>query len=461
MAVDQPDQETPPSAGGKTESPDTQVHAGSRANAARRIFRPMDPFFKSIATSFPKLLNSLIALACIYVVLALTVWYGKHHLHSKNVTITSYLFAFEVLFIAGIVIWFACQKADPKGLQYLYTGDDKRTSTSKVQYLIWTVGVAFALAYVSGHELVSGQSFECDTKAAAVNCIPGGSTWEQYIILLGVPAAAAVLAKGITSYKVNNGIVQKVENSGTTGFSLTDVVGNDDGTPSLVDSQYLIFNVIAFLYVAVHFVQRGTLVNVPVMLLGLTSTAASVYALNKTLQANPPQIGSVTPKVVAPGTKVTIKGANLTPSGSSESTPPGVSIGGVPAIRVEQLNTNTITAIAPDGMNDQDAYLTVTTAANITTEPYDLTILAGPTIVAWATPPVPGEQATLLVNGLPNDGDPHVLEVIANGTPAAAAQLIGKNRVTFTLDSAVTRGQVNLELLVDRIPSGTVTLTVV
>ena len=62
---------------------------------------------------------------------------------------------------------------------------------------------------------------------------------------------------------------------------------NDDGTPSLFDSQYLIFNVVAFLYVAVNFVQRGTLASVPVMLLGLTSTAASVYALNKTLQDKP------------------------------------------------------------------------------------------------------------------------------------------------------------------------------
>ena len=47
-------------------------------------------------------------------------------------------------------------------------------------------------------------------------------------------------------------------------------------------------------------------------------------------------------------------------------------------------------------MNVQESHLTVTTVANVETEPYDLTVLAGPTIVAWAAPPIPGKRRTLL-----------------------------------------------------------------
>src|SRR5262249_29028802 len=159
------------------------------------------------------------------------------------------------------------------------------------------------------------------------------------------------------SYKVNNNTLQKVPNPSPAGFSITDAVGNDNGTPSLVDSQYLIFNMIAFLYVAVNFVERGTLVDVPVMLLGLTSTAAGVYALNKRLQATPPQVQLVTPNVVAPGTSVTIKGNNLMPSGSSGTKNMRVTIGGAVASDVEPVtsdpkqgnDTDTITATAPYG----------------------------------------------------------------------------------------------------------------
>jgi hypothetical protein len=418
--------------------------------------------FKPMATGFLKLLVVLVVLAIVYGVFALTVRYGKDHADTKSVTTASYLFAFEALFIVGIVVWLACRTTSPPGLQFLYMGDDKRTSTSKIQYLIWTVGVAFALAYVSGHTLMTGNAFECDATAgngSAVNCIPGGSIWEQYIILLGVPAAAAVVAKGIVSYKVNNGTLQKVQNSESAGFSINDVVGNDDGTPSLYDSQYLIFNVIAFLYVAVNFVQRGTLVNVPAMLLGLTSTAAGVYTLNKTLLANPPQVQNVTPNKVAPGTGVKIKGNNLMPSGSSGADNVVVTIGGAAASDVKQLDANTITATAPYGMNAQDANLTVTTAANVTTEPYPLTILAGPTIVAWTAPPVRGTPAILLVSGLPDDLGQHVLQVIVNGI-ATAAQFTAPNNVTFPLDNTVQRGPVNLQLLIDGIPSATATLTV-
>ena len=221
---------------------------------------------------------------------------------------------------------------------------------------------------------------------------------------------------------------------------------------------------IAFLYVAVNFVERGTLVNVPVMLLGLTSTAAGVYALNKTLQANPPQVQLVTPNIVAPGTVVKIKGNNLMPSGSSGTDNVVVTIGGANARGVQQGNdANTITATAPNGMSAQDASLTVTTAANIQTDPYPLTILAGPTIVAWTAIAGPGQPATVLVNGLPDDVAQRALQgalqVTVNGI-AAPAQFAGTNTVTFTLDNRVKSGPVTLQLLVDGVPSPTATLTV-
>jgi hypothetical protein len=69
------------------------------------------------------------------------------------------------------------------------------------------------------------------------------------------------------------------------------------------------------------------LVEVPAILLGLTSAAATTYVLNKSLQTVKPVISTVSPSVVAVGTPITIYGRNLFPPGASDTV--RVTIGGV------------------------------------------------------------------------------------------------------------------------------------
>src|SRR5262249_30883586 len=65
-------------------------------------------------------------------------------------------------------------------LSSLIIGKDLRTSTSKTQYLLWTIGVAAALSYIAMHTLLNPTEVFVCTKAQTTNCAPGSSTWEQY-----------------------------------------------------------------------------------------------------------------------------------------------------------------------------------------------------------------------------------------------------------------------------------------
>ena len=298
-------------------------------------------------------------------------------------------------------------------LSSLIIGKDLRTSTSKTQYLLWTIGVAAALSYIAMHTLLNPTEIFVCTKAQTTNCAPGSSTWEQYLILLGVPAAAAIVASAATTYKVQNQIIQKT-NATTT--SVGDIATDDSGNPDLIDIQYLIFNIIAFLYFAVNFIGSGTFVSMPYILLGLTSVAAATYSLNKAISANRPIIQSVSPGVIAAGTEVTIKGLNLFPTDDKYIS---VTIGGQTVNDVESQNGANQTPsssadiavfTAPGGMRTDQSGLTVTTTASVQSDSYPVTIVA-PSILGWdGDAPTPGSAGSLRVAGLPkSDSDDYGL----------------------------------------------------
>jgi hypothetical protein len=322
---------------------------------------------------------------------------------TASITVRAYLFAAATLAFGIFLVYLAAKGGT--GLAGLVQGDDHRVSTSKVQYLLWTVGVAFALAYIGGRVLAdSTERFTCDAGRTR-NCVPV-ENWDQYIILLGVPAAAAVIAKGIVSFKVTNGLVQK---TAAEQGSLADVTTNDDGKADLVDTQYLLFNVIAFVFVAVSFIRTGTLVSVPNLLLGLTSAGAATYVLNKSLQANKPIITGVSPSLISPGEGLTIEGKNLFPPGSSDVVT--VKVGGVPTSgKRSPISTtgikstdDSVIARAPDGMSEEDKTVTVITDSHIETEPYPITITGSLSVIGFIdSAPGPGQTAKIRVEGLPS-----------------------------------------------------------
>jgi hypothetical protein len=355
-------------------------------------------------------LPALLALAGIIVVFVLGIgvllsgWWihASKYKHPAAITVRAYCFAILTLLIFLVLVELSGRVSQNhgSGLLGLFAGSDQRASTSKFQYLLWTFLIGFALAYVAARTSITDTPFTCDKTSK--NCI-SGDNWTSYLLLLGLPAGVAVVAKGIMSYKVQNQTVQKTDNTG--GFALTDLATNDAGAPDLVDIQYLLFNLIALAYVLTAFIAKGTLPDIPDLLLGLTSAAAGTYVLNKSLQTNAPILSSVVPSLIYPGQQVRVTGRNLFPVGTS-SAQVDVVVGGVrtPGTRVPSASVDTLTFIAPSGMSATDPTVHVVTAAQVQTDGFPVSF-GTITVYGWASS-IPSAEAgpvSLLVGGLPDD----------------------------------------------------------
>ena len=90
-------------------------------------------------------------------------------------------------------------------------GVDGRVSTSYLTTGLWTLLVAFALAYMTARTWFHHEARLFD------GFLPGGEApvtkttqvWDDYLVLLGGPFAALVFARGIVSTKVQNQTLQK------------------------------------------------------------------------------------------------------------------------------------------------------------------------------------------------------------------------------------------------------------
>jgi hypothetical protein len=219
----------------------------------------------------------------------------------------------------------------------LYVGLDGRWSTSKLQALLWTYAVLYALVALFVADQL-GLDFS-DGKGFA-----GIEFRDEYLLLLGGPFAAAVLAKGIMATKVENGTIVKpeapTERSAVTGFR--DVISDDAGRTDLVDFQYFFFNLVALGFFAVSFcpnVAEG-FPDLPDFLVGLTSVSALAYVTSKAVESSTPQITLVVPSTAFPEQTVEVRGTYL------------ASLGELPLATVDGLEaTVAILANAPGPTN--------------------------------------------------------------------------------------------------------------
>jgi hypothetical protein len=208
---------------------------------------------------------------------------------------------------AGIVVvflglvYFTCGTG-PNGVHRFWNlllGQDGRTSTSKVQFALWTVSLAYGLLVIIIH-LGSYTNQTLDPR---------------YLLLLGFPAGAAIGAKVITTGQLDAGTIAKPQaNPATTSVasSVADIVRNDQGGADLGDAQYLIFNLVALVAFWVAFAHDPT--KLPVLsdtLVALTGVSASAYVVKKAAWTQPIAITGVVPSVAVPGANVTITGTNL------------------------------------------------------------------------------------------------------------------------------------------------------
>jgi hypothetical protein len=196
------------------------------------------------------------------------------------------------------------------GVGKLVIGQDGRVSTSKTIAAVWTLVVAailFALVYAS--LLDHSQALDATNASGVVG---------KYALLFGGPLGAAILAKGIVTRQVTQNPSAKTPAKST---SLTDLVANDGGDVDLGDFQYVLFNLVAFVFVIatlLHDPLKG-LPDIPAVLLGLTSVSAVGYVGKKALPPTGIATATLTPATGPPGTPVTIAVSGLTPAKQADA----------------------------------------------------------------------------------------------------------------------------------------------
>jgi hypothetical protein len=190
----------------------------------------------------------------------------------------------------------------------LVIGKDERLSTSKLQAFVWTVVLAWILLSIVIADFAgAGAGLE---KLLGDDGVP-----EEYLILLGGPFAAAVASKAIVSDKVGKGTLAKQPR--TTAASRRERVGeafsDDRGNADLIDSQYLLFNLVALVYVIGGFVSDPTLgvPEIPDVLVALTGISAATYVSNKAVAAEQAELTAVIPARGRAGDPVQVFGRNL------------------------------------------------------------------------------------------------------------------------------------------------------
>ena len=335
------------------------------------------------------------------------------------------------------------------GLSKLLVGQDVRTSTSKTTYIFWTGGVAFAFGYIINRSFFTQQAISCAANATK-NCVPTGTVWEQYLILLGVPAGAAVVAKGIATAKDLSGSIQQV---GGGNPSLSDLGTDSTGQTDIADVQYLVFNLIAFIYFLVQFFKTGSFPSVPDMLLGLTSASAAAYTTNKALIQNRPVIRSVAPRAITAGNPVVLTGANLFPDPTVQSVSvsiAGVKLDGIGSGGKQGASSDTLSFSAPAGMSPGQKDVVVITSAGVESDPYNVEI-EQPAIVGWVGD-VPTAQgaAVLLVSSLPDNS--HLQVLVGDTAVEPTADDASRGTISFRLPPSVQAGLVEIAVAADGKP---------
>jgi hypothetical protein len=180
-----------------------------------------------------------------------------------------------------------------RGLKAAVIGQDGRASTSKTGVVLWTGAVVWALVnlLLLARAYPGGNLF---TTALTTDWRP------EYLILLGLPVAAATTAKAavassnqgqgpLSSQQAQTGTgriyVRDPVPDGVQGFvaGMAELITADDGTVAWADLQYVAFTLITLVYFATQVLaqpQNG-LPQIPPGLLTLMGVSSAAYAANK------------------------------------------------------------------------------------------------------------------------------------------------------------------------------------
>jgi hypothetical protein len=298
--------------------------------------------------------------------------------------------------LAGIVAVFggvsgALALSGGHTLPDLWRGKDGRASTSKLQAVLWTLGVVWALAAMLIAELITNSAHSA--LSSGWDALMGHDLQEDYIALLGIPIGTAVAAKGITTHNVTSGKVVKPdapdEDRSLRRQSL-DLIGDDHGQPAVLDFQLVLFNVLLLAFFVGTFVSEPTkgLPDLPPTLLLLAGISSAGYATHKALERTTgPTITSVRPSRIALGpepVQIEIFGGPFGEQGPKA----GVTIGGA-ALQVASWAPDHVVAVVPSQDDSRRAALPIGIVAlviddehAVPSDPVNVEIVAGPAAAA-------------------------------------------------------------------------------
>lgn len=269
-------------------------------------------------------------------------------------------------------VQFVSRAASRSFLSTVILGEDGRTSTSKTFILMWTLLVGWALlALLIAGELVplhacvagppKGAVTRCHTDPVALlqlgwmHFLHSGLAG-SYLILLGVPAAAGVAAKGITQAQAESPTAvktQKPQGRSSLRSRIAEIFSADDGTTDVADFQYMIFNLITAAYFVARFLRPDVngLPTIPDTLLGLTSVSAGLYVGKKAVARNQPTVTGVFPSILQGGQRFTVIGTGLTADPAAPTTVlASITIDGIPALGVAPGTDGSLAATVPPNL---------------------------------------------------------------------------------------------------------------
>ncbi len=205
----------------------------------------------------------------------------------------------------------------------IVVGRDHRASTSKSVLLAWTLAIAYGLlALLIAKWLGDGAGWDRQLR---------NGLQEEYLVLLGGPFAAAVLAKTAAV-----GQAQRGRTPAAPGFaSAKQLVADDAGDTELGDFQYVVFSLIGLAYFFGTFLGHlgAGFPDLPPILTGLMLTSAGGYTAKKLIQQARPAVTSAVPaSMVAGGEGLLVYGtdlivpASVAPDGTAQL--PIVAVGG-------------------------------------------------------------------------------------------------------------------------------------
>jgi hypothetical protein len=273
----------------------------------------------------------------VFLLVGATVFSGiwKWHRNGALVAAVIILAAFWALVLAFLE-WAGQQDRNPHRSKYgfidVIIGADGRMSTSKTVAYGWTGVFASALVVMT--------SLAVSGRLTPAQAFQTGSNWDAYLLLLGGPYASAVIAKGIVSYQTQqdpsakSGTAAAADTANAMSMtvaadpSAADIFNGDGSEPSLVDTQYSVFSLIAIFYFVGLFIanldkyaagavsasQAEWFPQIPSALLGLTSLAALTYVGNKAVQTQGLRVVSFSPNPAPAGSPVLAKLVNLAPT---------------------------------------------------------------------------------------------------------------------------------------------------